>query len=82
MPTPLPPSLDIPTLAAWLHDVGLGTEADYDVRPSTRQARAVRALLEAKVRDGIDAYIDALPSDYAPLPDDESIVSRVLGAAK
>lgn len=70
-----PKDLSIEALAEWLD-----ANDDCDEAPAyIAMARAVRALVEAKVREAIDAYIDALPSDYAPIPDDEPIVSRVMG---
>lgn len=80
MPTPLLPSRDddehgampadcrVETLAEWLVDIPLNDDSEFDF-PAV--ARAVRALVEAKVREAVCSR----PPKVA-----NAIVSRVLGS--
>lgn len=87
----LPPSLDIPTLADWLYAAGLGDAADQNVPSETRQARAVRALLSAKIREALQEYEEPVVggewtaesiAHYANLAEREAarVVDAVLGS--
>lgn len=88
---PLPASLADDDLAKWLHAIYISTLSEYgsahEVGPEDiAQARAVRALVEAKVREAIDADRDEARVNpkvdgwiiYDATPDE--IVSHVLGA--
>lgn len=74
MSTTLPPSCSVADLAAWLQLEGGATYA--------HMARAVRALVEAKVREAVSeaSAIYVHPDASGPYAVD-LIVSRVLGGA-
>ena len=74
--TPTAP-LDREGVAKWLDSFHAANDG---MAAPLAQADAVIALVEAKVREAIDGYSEALPSDVTPLSSvtEDRIVSRVL----
>lgn len=82
-PVSLPASCEVEALRVWINALAECDLPESSCRSCLATARAVRALVEAKVREALRrqerAFITALP----PCPDSDfdAIVSRVLGAS-
>ena len=86
----MPADCRVETLADWLADLPLNDDSEFDF---PAMARAVRALVEAKVREAIratradaEADCDCDSSGFGTAQvewylSDDTIVSRVLGGA-
>jgi hypothetical protein len=72
----LPASMRVEDVAAWLNDLPLNEDFEFNLGSA---ADAVIALVEAKVREAIRAYTDDYSGDIRPEWVD-AIVSRVLSS--